>query len=406
MIPVSLIRVERRPLKSNADPTPAGRVIPRGPIWDRHTIGYHPAGLPGVESLPYRMLTTSGRAALFLALRAAALPVGSAVLVPTYHCPTMIAPVVRAGHRPVFYAIAADGTPLLPEGPMPEEPRAMIVSHYFGLPRSLAAVRAWCNARDVFMIEDCAHALWGQAGDRPVGQWGDLATASLTKFMPVPEAGLLASNRQLLPCAELPAQGLSAEIKGLVDLIDRAHASGRLPWLGKLLNAARKVRRVARSAGQPTAPQRHEVDESAALLACDMSRVDLEPLRIAQWIVPRISRRGIVELRQSNYERIREGLAGLAGTRPLHPGPAPSTSAPYAFALWVDDAERVYHALRAKGIPVYRWDRTWPGTPELADDHAPGWRRHVVQFLCHQSLHNDDLDVIVNTTRNVVSAGA
>jgi hypothetical protein len=306
----------------------------------------------------------------------------------------------------VFYAIAADGTPLLPEGPMPEEPRAMIVSHYFGLPRSLAAVRAWCNARDVFMIEDCAHALWGQAGDRPVGQWGDLATASLTKFMPVPEAGLLASNRQLLPCAELPAQGLSAEIKGLVDLIDRAHASGRLPWLGKLLNAARKVRRVARSAGQPTAPQRHEVDESAALLACDMSRVDLEPLRIAQWIVPRISRRGIVELRQSNYERIREGLAGLAGTRPLHPGPAPSTSAPYAFALWVDDAERVYHALRAKGIPVYRWDRTWPGTPELADDHAPGWRRHVVQFLCHQSLHNDDLDVIVNTTRNVVSAGA
>ncbi|MBK9574239.1 MAG: DegT/DnrJ/EryC1/StrS family aminotransferase [Rhodoferax sp.] len=49
------------------------------------------------------------------------------------------------------------------------------------------------------MIEDCAHCFFGQAGERPIGAWGDFATASLTKFFPVPEGGLLASSSRPLP---------------------------------------------------------------------------------------------------------------------------------------------------------------------------------------------------------------
>lgn len=90
------------------------RLLPKMPV-----LGWNSFGLrvertpPSVEDLPHRLLLTSGRAALFAALRQTALPAGTNVLVPTYHCPTMVAPIVEAGFAPVFYPIGADGLPAL-----------------------------------------------------------------------------------------------------------------------------------------------------------------------------------------------------------------------------------------------------------------------------------------------------
>jgi perosamine synthetase len=65
--------------------------------------------------------------------------------------------------------------------------------------------------------------------------------------------------------------------------------------------------------------------------------------------------------------------------------------APYVFPLWVDDADRVYQALRNEGVPVFRWDQIWPDTPHLAHDVGADWSRHVLQLLCHQDL--DEIDI-------------
>jgi hypothetical protein len=68
----------------------------------------------------------------------------------------------------------------------------------------------------------------------------------------------------------------------------------------------------------------------------------------------------------------------------------------------VDDAERVYHTLRIAGVPVYRWDRRWPGTPHLAGDQGPLWSTHVLQLLCHQSLTKDEADWTIATIRHTL----
>ena len=54
--------------------------------------------------------------------------------------------------------------------------------------------RVEVTAPDVVEVTrpDDPHTLFGQAGERPVGAWGDCATASLTKFLPTSELGLLA----------------------------------------------------------------------------------------------------------------------------------------------------------------------------------------------------------------------
>lgn len=86
--------------------------LPRGPVlgWASFA-GRRAASLPSVQDLPHVALTSSGRAAIFQALRLLALPANAKVLVPTYHCPTIVAPVLLAGLRPVFYAVRADGRP-------------------------------------------------------------------------------------------------------------------------------------------------------------------------------------------------------------------------------------------------------------------------------------------------------
>jgi hypothetical protein len=88
-----------------------------------------------------------------------------------------------------------------------------------------------------------------------------------------------------------------------------------------------------------------------------------------------------------------ETLTGLSGARPLF-GPCPPDAAPYAVPVWIDDAnvaDTVYATLRAAGDAVYRWDRVWPDAPAVVGDHAPSWRRHVLQCLCHASLTRWDM---------------
>ena len=362
--------------------------FPRGPVLDWATLrGTSFADIPSLSDTGHQLLTTSGRAALYLALVASGLPAGGRVLVPTYHCPTMVAPVLRAGGQVEFYPTGSNGLPDLDllESQASERAHAMVVSHFFGRTQSLALVRRWCDERGVVLIEDCAHSFFGMAGDRPVGHWGDYAVASLTKFFPVPEAGLLMSKARPLPLA-LPRQGTLAQIKGVVDVLERAHHARRLRGVWPALNLAFKLKNARRRAAKP------QLFDSAApdlMQGCDMARVQHAPLAIARWLYRHAARSRIVALRQAHHEQLRSALKHARGARALFEGS--SIGAPYALPLWVDKPEPVYEGLRARGMPVARWDQFWHGTPALAGDQGALWRTHVLQLLCHQDLTRQEV---------------
>ena len=389
------------------------QALPRGPVLDWSSLsGAKGAELPAIDQSPARLLVTSGRAALVLALQALQLPAGAKVLVPTYHCPTMIAPVVHAGLEPVFYALGEDGLPRLetletletPRSDAAEGARAIIVAHLFGLPRSLAAVRRWCDARGVALIEDCAHSFFGQAGDRAVGGWGDFATASLTKFFPVPEAGLLVSASHSLDGLRLTSQGWKAQLKGAVDVLETATQSGRLRGLQPALRGLftlKNHRRQPHAAPAQAPAVAHTMPASAdPFQGCDMSRSNKLPLAVARWAYARLPRARIAERRRANFQHLKQALAGSHGARVLFD--ASPTDAPYALPLWVDDADRVYQGLRAAGMPVFRWDKLWVGTPVLAGDEGRRWSRHVLQLLCHQDLSDSETALVAATVRRLL----
>lgn len=387
-------------LASRINPLAVRAALPKAPVFDWSSVrgarGVETPSTPAsVEEIAHRVVTSSGRAALYQALVRLRLEPGTPVLVPTYHCPSMVAPIVEAGLQPVFFGVRADGKPDLdrvPAGLVPR-PRAMIVAHYFGLPISLDATRAWCDARGIVLIEDCAHCLFGTAGDRPVGHWGDYAIASLTKFYPVPEAGLLVSAWHPLAQAGLSRPRWRAQLKGWLDILEVSSRHGRLRGVRGGLRMLFAAKNHLNSEWRQTRSSLGAAAPEKAVIDCDMGRIREMPLFVSGLLIRLLDRQRIFTRRRENFAAYAAALRNIGGARLLRIE-LPADAAPYVCPLWVDDADLVYDALRQGGMPVFRWDRAWPQTPVLDDDCGHLWRRHVLQLLCHQDLSLCDIATV------------
>lgn len=377
--------------------------LPRSPVLDWSSFRFVDApGISSIEKLAYTAFTTSGRAAIYQALLQLQLPPASTVLVPTYHCPTMVAPIPLANLVPAYFGLRADGLPNLDtiDAATASTSKAMIVSHYFGVGLSLAEVRQWCDQRGIALIEDCAHCFFGEAGARPVGAWGDFSTASISKFFPVSEGGLLASAQRPIPNLSLTRPGLKAQLKGWVDVLDLAtryqRFSGINNALALMLKLKNSYQRPDANAGNTIEPLTPNMMQD-----CDMARIAQAPLWASMILKAVLPRGRIIARRQRNFACYAAHFDGVLGAKPLFVLNSAQTAriAPYVFPLWVDEPDRVYQALRDQELPVFRWDRIWPGTPRLDGDFGPLWSHHVLQLLCHQDLSQAD---VTRTSRAVL----
>lgn len=375
---------------------------PRLPVLGWSAFSRTPAEpLSGVMHARHRRATISGRAAIGLALQALGLRGGDRVLVPTYHCPTMIAPIVAAGAVPVFYPIDSTGGPNLAwlgkSGT--RQARAMLAAHYFGVPQSMAAVRSFCDSKKLALIEDCAHAFFGVSDGRAVGRWGDVAIASLTKFFPVSEGGLIVSDDVPLGDLRLSPRRWIDELRAIADAVQLGAEHGRLTGLNTMLQALFGAKAFLRRAAPKDKPL--EAAASAPADLGDALIMPVEPARAALWIMRHVHPGRIAARRRRNYARLASQLSGLHGAHPLVHA-LPAGAVPYVLPLYVERPQEIYQPLRRTGIPIFRWDQLWPDTPTLDGDYGIRWSSHVFQLGCHQDLADDDIDRIAATVRLVV----
>jgi hypothetical protein len=384
----------------------ATQPIPRLPIFGWQAFqGPREAAMPCMLSLPGMHYTTSGRASILLALETLGVGAGDAVLLPSYHCPTMVAPASGRGAVPRFYPIDAQGTPRLEwlDQQNLGGVRAMLVAHFFGLPQPMAAVRAWCEKRGIALIEDCAHAMFGRSGERAIGAWGDIAIGSLTKFLPVPEGGCMVLNNGGTPPPLQPC-GNGDQLRAAVDILEVGAAQGSLTGFNGLISGALGALRRLRpavAAATPPAPQPAAADEGRNELTANDQRIDSvmahrQLSSASGWVARTMPRHRIVERRRRHYGELGERLSGHAGLRPLLPG-LPVDCAPYVFPLWVDRPDPGYAELRRLRMPVFRWNRLWPSVTRMPGDHGLDWSHHVLQLGCHQDLTRQDIDRFVQT---------
>lgn len=385
--------------------------IPRLPVFGWNTISGEPfPSLPAVFEIHNLVWTHSGRSAIAFALQEMGLNAGDRVLVPTYHCPTMVAPIVAAGAQPLFYPISSSGAPQLDHVASLDlnGVRGMIVAHYFGLPQPMKTIREFCDQRGISLIEDCAHSMFGTTDGQAVGTWGDYAIASLTKFFPVMEGGCLASARHRLQYGPAHARSLGDELKNVINILETSVRFQRMHGVNSVLTALFSVKDLLRHhnrSGEKFLPDNSGkmpdiVRDGLSYFGVD-SLMWAKPNSGTRWLCTHADRERIVTLRRRNYQRLSWKLSGTLGARPLFYNLSEG-SAPYVFPLLVDNPARHYQRFRASGVPVFRWDWRWPDTPEDERDAGTQWSRQVFQIGCHQDLGIDDIDMIADTIKGLL----
>ncbi len=117
---------------------------------------------------------TSGRAALEWLLQVVRPRTGPLAYVPAYTIEAIPRIARACGYEVAFLDLDADTVSVTAETLRRSYrgPGVAIVTHYFGLPADMPAVREEADALGIALIEDCAHAPGGCVGGKVVGSFG------------------------------------------------------------------------------------------------------------------------------------------------------------------------------------------------------------------------------------------
>lgn len=163
----------------------------------------------------FASLVNSGSSANLIAFMALTAPElgarriqkGDEVITVACGFPTTVTPALQYGAVPVFVDVTVpqyniDVTKL--EAALSPKTKAVMIAHTLGNPFDLTAVRAFCDAHGLWLVEDNCDALGSQytiGGEtRYTGAWGDIGTSSFypPHHMTMGEGGCVYTNDPLL----------------------------------------------------------------------------------------------------------------------------------------------------------------------------------------------------------------
>ncbi len=151
--------------------------------------------------LPRALLTTSCTHALEMAAYLLDIKPGDEVIIPSFTFVSTVNAFVNRGAVPVFIDIRPDTLNLdenLLEALISEKTKAVVPVHYAGVGCEMDTILEITNRRQVHVVEDNAHGLFGKYKGMYLGTFGCLATQSFheTKNITCGEGGALLINDQ------------------------------------------------------------------------------------------------------------------------------------------------------------------------------------------------------------------
>lgn len=142
------------------------------------------------------LATSSGTAALHLAMLLAGVGTGDEVITTSMTAEPTNTTILQMGAIPVFADVESSTGNLCPEAvaaAITERTKAICVVHYAGYPARLKELREIADIHNISLIEDCAHALGAVYNGQPIGTVGDYAIYSFQaiKHMTTVDGGML-----------------------------------------------------------------------------------------------------------------------------------------------------------------------------------------------------------------------
>ena len=134
----------------------------------------------------------NGRSALYAALIDIGLKSGDKFLLPDYICDSILLPFKELGIIPIFYNIDEDLNIFIDANV--DQCVGVLIVHYFGLIHSDPKLIAIIKQYSLIVIEDFAHAI---PSNKIISSYSHYAFFSLQKCFPLPDGGLLVTNKPL-----------------------------------------------------------------------------------------------------------------------------------------------------------------------------------------------------------------
>jgi len=125
----------------------------------------------------YAVSFNSGRSALLAILEAMEIKKDDEILLQGFTCNTAVTPILAKGAKPVFVDVD-DTININPDDlkrKITNRAKAVMVQHNFGWPAEVAKISEICKKNNLFLIEDCAHALAAKFNGKFCGTFGDAA---------------------------------------------------------------------------------------------------------------------------------------------------------------------------------------------------------------------------------------
>lgn len=126
----------------------------------------------------HAVLFESGRSALYAILKELRLKQGDEVIIQAFTCVAVPNSILWAGGIPLYADIDPHSLNMSVEDfekKITPRTRAVVVQHTFGLPAPIEKIMEIARSHNLFVIEDCAHALGVTCGGQLLGTFGDAA---------------------------------------------------------------------------------------------------------------------------------------------------------------------------------------------------------------------------------------
>jgi hypothetical protein len=324
------------------------------------------------------------RNAIFHGVKLLGLGEGDEVLIPAFNHGVEVAAVLANGASVRFFRT----TPTLEtdfddlRARVSPRTKALLTIHYVGFPQPLGEITAFCREHGLWLIEDCAQALFSSADGQPLGSTGALGVFCLYKTLPLPHGGLLVLNDPSLGLPEearppSPIAAMRGIPQRLLDHVEMKHQTlGR--WLRRGLRTP--LRALLRRAPGGNV--------SVALEDFDIGMVGLGASSLAKRLTKGSDAQEIARARHRNFETL---MTLIPRERQIF-GKLPKDVCPLIFPVLVEDKASAVRTLSRWGIEAIPfWSIPHPAIPPGEFPEADYLRAHVLEVPVHQDLVPDDM---------------
>jgi len=335
------------------------------------------------------------RNAIWHGVRALGLKEGDEVLVPAYCHGVEIDVLLALGLKLRRFRIDASVRldPSEIARLISRDTRAIYVTHYWGFPQPIEAIRNLADGHGLPLIEDCALSMFSKSGDRLLGTFGSMAIYCIYKTLPVPHGGVLVLNRDSLP---MPAAPIPPDRTSTA-----AYCVHRgLDWLElRWGEPGHRVAELARSMARALKGWSKHAPVLVDTNRLDPRFLDLGISPLVSYLISRADAEAIARRRRENYACLLKHLDPQV--RVVHPD-LPAGVCPHSFPILAQDKESLQARMQEEGIETINfWSRTHPAISEESFPEIGFLRRHVLEIPVHQRLHPGHMKYMAHTLNRV-----